>query len=234
MRKAFSFLKNLFVWAVVAIAVFMMFFTIISVTTVGRNDRNLFGYRFYIVLTDSMSASDINAGDIVVIKEADPATLQVGDIIAFTSRQTESYGQTITHMIREITVDENGNPAFVTYGTTTDTNDELLVTYPYVLGKLSFTMPKLGVFFQFLKTVPGYFLCIFLPFMILIMYQGVNCVVLFRRYRSEQMEEMESERLRLEEERRKSAEMMAELMALKEQLAGQTAAEKPAETPTEE
>lgn len=224
MKRALHILKLVLVWLVVAVAVCMMIFTIISATTMDRNDRNLFGMRFYIVMSDSMSATGIDAGDIVVVGETDPSTLQVGDVIAYTSRQTENYGETITHMIRERTTDENGSPAFVTYGTTTGTDDELVVTYPYVLGKLKFTIPKLGIFFQFLKTVPGYFLCIFVPFMILILYEGVNCVSIFRRYRREQMEEMENERKKLEEERRQSSEMMAELKELKRQLAEQRTA----------
>lgn len=237
MKKALNVLKTVLVWLVVAVAVAMMIFTIVSVTTVDRNDRNLFGLRFYIVMSDSMSATGIDAGDIVVVKETDPAALQPGDIIAYTSRQTENYGQTITHMIRQRTTDENGSPAFITYGTTTNTDDELPVTYPYVLGRYTLRLPKLGLFFQFLKTTPGYFLCIFIPFMLLILYQGVNCVTLFRRYRKEQMEEMEAERKKIEEERRQSNEMMAELMELKRQLAAQTAGESapaPAEPPAEE
>lgn len=225
MKKALNILKTVLVWLVVAVAVGMMVFTIVSVTTVDRNDRNLFGLRFYIVMSDSMSATGIDAGDIVVVKETDPTTLQPGDIIAYTSRQTENYGQTITHMIRQRTTDENGSPAFITYGTTTNTDDELPVTYPYVLGRYTLRLPKVGLFFQFLKTTPGYFLCIFIPFMILILYNGVNCVNLFRRYRKEQMEEMEAERRKIEEERRQSNEMMAELMELKRQLAAQTAGE---------
>lgn len=227
MKKALNILKTILVWLVVAVAVAMMVFTIVSVTTVDRNDRNLFGLRFYIVMSDSMSATGIDAGDIVVVKETDPAALQPGDIIAYTSRQTENYGQTITHMIRQRTTDENGSPAFITYGTTTNTDDELPVTYPYVLGRYTLRLPKVGLFFQFLKTTPGYFLCIFIPFMILILYNGVNCVNLFRRYRKEQMEEMEAERRKIEEERRQSNEMMAELMELKRQLAAQTAGENP-------
>ena len=39
----------------------IMIFTILSVTTIDKNDRNIFGYKFYIVQTDSMSASDKNA-----------------------------------------------------------------------------------------------------------------------------------------------------------------------------
>ena len=41
----------------VALAVFMMIFTIVSVSTFDRADRNLFGYKAFIVLSDSMSKS---------------------------------------------------------------------------------------------------------------------------------------------------------------------------------
>lgn len=196
-----------------------MIFTIVSVNTFDQANRSIFGYKFFIVRSDSMSATDFSAGDIVFVKNVDPATLQVGDIIAFTSQSSNSFGETTTHKIREITTDANGDPAFVTYGTTTNTNDESLVTYPYVLGKYTGNIPKIGSFFQFLKTTPGYLLCIFVPFLLLILYQGFNCIQLFRRYKREQMEELAAERAKIEEERRQSAEMMKELQALKEQLA---------------
>ena len=225
MKKVINVIKKILVYAVVLIAVCMMIFTIVSVTTFNRNDRNLFGYRAYIVLSDSMSKTDFDAGDLVLVKEADPTTLKEGDIISYISQNTENYGEVVTHKIRSITTDANGEAGFITYGTTTDTNDEIIVTYPFVLGKYQTHIPKVGTFFQFLKTPQGYFVCIFIPFMLLILYQGINCIQLFRRYKKEQMEEMETERKQIEEERKQSEEMMKELLALKEQLAKQQSTE---------
>ena len=135
-----------------------MIFTIVSVNTFNRNDRNLFGMRFYIVLSDSMSATDFDAGDLVVVKEVDPTTLQPGDIIAYQSQNSENYGATVTHKIRAKTTDNNGNPGFITYGTTTGVDDETVVTYPFILGKYATALPKVGTFFQFLKTPRTHFL----------------------------------------------------------------------------
>lgn len=218
MKKALSIIKTTLVWLVVALAVFMMIFTVISVTTFNRNDRDLFGYKAYIVNTDSMSKTDFNAGDLIFVKEVDPSTLKEGDIITFMSQDTDSFGETITHKIRKLTTDAEGNPGFITYGTTTDTDDETIVTYPYVLGKYETHIPKVGTFFNFLKTTPGYFVCIFVPFMLLIIYQGINFFRLFRRYKNEQMAEMQAERDKIEAERAENAKMLAELQALKEQL----------------
>lgn len=218
MKKALNIISTVLVWALVVATVGMMIFTLISVNTFDQANRSIFGYKFFIVRTDSMKATDFDAGDIVFVKNVDPATLQVGDIIAFTSQNTNNFGETVTHKIREITTNANGDPAFITYGTTTDTNDETAVTYPYVLGKYTGKIPNVGTFFQFLKTTPGYILCILVPFLLLILYQGFQCVGLFRRYKKEQMEELEAERAKIEEERRQSMEMMKELQALKEQL----------------
>lgn len=218
MKKVFNIVKNVCVWFISIVAIAMMLFTIISVTTFNRTDRNLLGYRAYIVLSDSMSASDINAGDLVLIKEVAPNTLQEGDIIAYVSQDTESYGEVVTHKIRGLTIDANGEPGFITYGTTTDADDEMVVTYPYVLGKMEKCVPKIGTFFQFLKTPQGYLVCIFIPFMLLIVYQGLNCIKLFRRYKQEQMEEIEREKTKIEIERVENAKMIAELQDLKRQL----------------
>jgi len=217
-KKAFGIIKNIIVWAVVALAVSMMLFTIISVNTFNRNDRELFGYKLYIVFSDSMAKTDFDAGDLILVKETDPTTLQPGDIITYMSQNSENYGQVVTHKIRRLVRDAQGNPGFVTYGTTTDVDDETIVTYPYILGKHEGTIPKVGTFFNFLKTPQGYFLCIFLPFMLLILYEGVNRIQLFRRYKKEQSEEMEAEKARLDAERAENAKMLEELRALKEEL----------------
>lgn len=230
-KKTLSIVRNVFVWVVMVIAVLMMIFTVVSVSTFNRADRDIFGFKAFIVLSDSMSATDFNAGDLIFVKEVDPASLTAGDIIAYQSTNTDNFGEVVTHKIRRLTTDALGNPGFVTYGTTTNTDDENIVTYEYVIGKYKTKLPVVGKFFRYLKTTPGYFICIFLPFLILILMQGFNSIKLFKRYKREQLAEMQSERekqkqeleaerQRLNEERAESQRMMAELIKLREELAG--------------
>lgn len=219
MRKALNIVKRVFTVLIAVIAIAVMIFTIVSVNTFNRNDRSIFGYKAFIVLTDSMKATDFAAGDIVIVKNVDPTTLNEGDIITYSSQNPDSFGQPITHKIRSKTRDANGDPGFITYGTTTNVDDETVVTFPYINGKYIFHLPKVGIFFDFLKTTPGYIICILIPFLLLIGSQGLNTVRLFRLYRREQMEAMEAERAKLEAERKQSEEMMAELMRLKAQMA---------------
>ena len=242
-KKTLNILLKVITWLLVAVTVFMMIFTIVTVSTVDRNDRSLFGLKFYIVLTDSMSKSDMNAdmdvhfnaGDIVFVKNVkEPTKLQPGDIIAFMSTNNDNYGETITHMIREVKKTGDGKVlGYVTYGTNTGVDDEALVEPSYVLGKYAGKLPGVGNFFVYLKTTPGYIICILIPFLLLILYNGINVIRLFRRYKREQTEIIEAEKAEIAAERKQNEEMMRELLALKEQLARQTAPETAPEAATE-
>lgn len=212
--KLWKVFRTILVWLVVLLAVFMMVFTIVSVTTFNSNQRTLFGYRALIVMSDSMSATDFSAGDLVLTRYVDPDTLQPGDIIAYSSLDPDSYGETITHKIRSRATNASGEPGFVTYGTTTDTDDAIIVTYPYVLGKYTGRIPKAGSFFLFLKTTPGYIVCILLPFLLLILMEGVHCIRLFKQYKSEQQTELNEERERLRKDREETQRMKSELAEL--------------------
>ena len=235
MKKALNIIKNILVWLMVALAVCMMVFTIVSVNTFDRSDRSLFGFKAFIVLSDSMSKTDFDAGDLVLVKEVDPSTLKEGDIIAYTSQNTSNYGETVTHKIRKLTTDANGEPGFITYGTTTDTDDETVVTYPYVLGKYSSHIPKVGTFFQFLKSTPGYIVCILIPFLLLILLEGIRCIRLFRKYKAEQQAELQAERDKIEADRAETQRMMQELLQMKAQMAQSNGGETPKadETPSD-
>ena len=227
-KKILNIALKVVTWLLVAFTVFMMIFTIVTVTTVDRNDRSIFGVKFYIVQTDSMSLSENNkdmdvhfdAGDIVIIKNVeDPRALQAGDVIAFMSTNSVSYGETVTHMIREVRKTEDGKVlGYVTYGTNTGVDDEALVEPEYVLGAYSGKLPGVGNFFAFVKSTPGYIVCILVPFLLLILYNGVNVIRLFRKYKREQMADMQAEKEKLEAERAENQRMMQELLALKAQL----------------
>lgn len=216
--KVLKILRNVFVWLIVAATVCIMIFTVVSVSTFDRADRNLFGYKAFIVLSDSMSKTDFSAGDLVLVKQVDPTSLQEGDIISYTSENEENYGETVTHKIRKKTVGENGDPGFVTYGTTTDTDDEKPVFYYQILGKYQARVPKVGTFFQFLRTTPGYIVCILVPFLLLIVIEGVRCIRLFMQYKAEQKAELQAEREKVEADRAENQRLMQELLEMKQKL----------------
>ena len=164
MKKAADKFVRIFAAVLAVLSVSILLFTLVSTLFLNRTDKEWFGYKAFIVLSDSMSATDFSAGDLVFVRHVDPGTLQPGDIIAFTSHNDSNYGDTVTHKIRALTTTADGAPGFTTYGTTTDTDDEAVVPYSDVIGRYAGHLPKVRLFFNFLKTTPGYLLCVFLPF----------------------------------------------------------------------
>ena len=239
-KKVLNKILKVVSWILIVFTVCMMIFTIVSVATLDRNDRNIFGYQFLIVQSDSMSPSEKNAhldvhfsaGDIIIINNVENAwALQPGDVISFTSFSEVSYMETVTHMIHDVKKDDKGKVVgYVTYGTNTGAIDEAVVEPEYILGKYAGKLPGVGHFFAFIKSTPGYILCILVPFLLLILYYGVDVIRLFKKYKGEQNAILEAERAEIAEEKRQTEQMLRELQALKEQLAQQA---QPAPQPAE-
>ena len=93
----------------------------------GRN-ASIFGFRAYTIVTGSMEPT-IAVGQTVLVKNVDPSTLKVGDIITFTSRDAQIFGHANTHRIVDITKDSDGKDCFVTKGDANPSEDGLYV-YP--------------------------------------------------------------------------------------------------------
>ena len=198
-------------------ALVMALATVIFTFSVDKTDRSLFGIRFYICLSDSMKATDFEAGDLVVSRKVSLDKIQEGDIISYISTDVSSNGEIITHKVREIKV-ENGVYRFTTYGTTTGDDDLTPVDGVNVLGKYAFSIPKLGLFFNFVKTVPGYICCVFIPFMFLIVLQIINTVSLFREYKRTETIKLNDERKELERKMEENKEMLRKLEEMKAQM----------------
>ena len=215
MKKALDIAVRIITTVILIFSVCVMIFTVISVNTVGK-DADFLGYKPYIVLSDSMRDT-FAVGDLSVSVQTDPETLEPGDIITFASIDPSNYGAVVTHKIREITEYE-GEPAFVTYGTTTGVDDSYPVPFDNVIGEYKFRLPKMGYFFEFLTTPAGYVTVILTPFLVLIALQGAKFFRLVRQYRAEQQAELDTQRARAAAELEEARRMKEELERLKAQL----------------
>ncbi len=232
MKKALHIIGRVLTTLILIFSIFIMIFTVLSVTMVNKENATLFGYKPYIVLSDSMN-TEFQVGDMAISKQVDPSTLKPGDIITYRSIDPANYGEMVTHKIREETTYE-GKPAFITYGTTTGVDDTYPALQENIFGKYVFHLPKMGYFFQFLKSTAGYITLILIPFLLLIILQSVKFVRLFRQYKREQMEEVDTQKAeaqaQLEEarkEREKTEAMLAEMERLRARLEDQDPPDKP-------
>ncbi len=185
MKKSLIFIVNFILWLVVFAIILFIF---LAGVIFNEGECSLFGYKGYIVLSDSMKTVDgdeskgyFASGDLIICKSVNPQTLVEGDVITFNS----SSGKTITHKIKRRVVDDNGNDGFITYGTSTGVEDEEIVLYSQVLGKFKKKLVKIDEVYKFFKSPSGYFLFIFIPFAILIAICIKSVITLFLQLKEE-------------------------------------------------
>ena len=195
-KKALKITGNVLTVAVAILVVIMTVLTVFSMVFNRDGTASVFGVQAYVVQSDSMTP-EFAAGDVIFSEEVNPEELVAGDIITFISRDSASYGQTITHCIRKVTT-HNGELAFITYGIATGVDDGTPAAASDVLGRYAFRIAGLGSFFEFLKSVPGYIVCIVLPFLVIIGLQVANIVSAVRAARTEKAAAAAAERSRVE------------------------------------
>lgn len=142
--------------------------TVLIFQIVRGQQPSLLGYKLFHIITGSMEPT-IEVGGNVVVKEVDPATLEVGDIITFRSRDAQIYGQANTHRIMEICRDENGELYFVTKGDANNREDILHVQASDLYGKVVFytnASKWFGLFFDFIHTKEGFITVIVFPLLL--------------------------------------------------------------------
>lgn len=154
------------------------------------------GYKPMMVVTESME-DYIMAGDVIIVKEVDPTTLKVDDVITFFDPLGNGT-TTVTHRIVDVVNDENGL-WFQTKGDNNNTPDTELVEADAVVGIYVFRIPLVAHIALFMQTVPGLIVSIFVPLSAFIAYD------LIRRKQYEKNKDQERE------------DLLAELEALKQE-----------------
>ncbi|MBC8545223.1 signal peptidase I [Bianquea renquensis] len=118
-------------------------------TTGSGAPKSLAGYSGMIVLTESMQ-SEIPKGSLVIAKQVDPNTLQIGDDITYMANQTTS----VTHRIVGImeNYENTGQRAFEAQGVMNSEPDRQPVPAVNVVGKVVYHSEVLGNIASFIRT----------------------------------------------------------------------------------
>ena len=150
------------------------------------------GYKPFIVLSGSMEPS-IMTGDLVFVKETDPDSLKVGDVIAYKSGSA-----VVTHRIVEVK-SENGETRYVTQGDANNAADQGLVKPADVEGIYQRRVAGAGNLAMFMQTTTGMILFVVCPLVLFVLWDVIRRQLESRKEVSRTKElEMELERLRAE------------------------------------
>ena len=111
-------------------ALMVGFIAYIMVCSAKGKPVNVFGRSLLTVVTGSMEPS-LHTGDYIYVKKVPADELEVGDIIAFRSEESDVSGKLVTHRIIEITPEGD----FITKGDANTIADSKRIRQDQIIGK---------------------------------------------------------------------------------------------------
>ena len=133
-----TFIKKI-LYIVLIIAIYnAVLITKSSLDDVGS--KEIFGYKAYIIITESMKPT-IKVGDVIIVEKCEEEKLRIGDIITIQNKEKTI----VTHRIVEIQVDEEtGRNEYLTKGDNNNVGDSESIKYAQIQGRKVVIIPLFG------------------------------------------------------------------------------------------
>jgi signal peptidase len=153
--------------------------TVITIITLVSNEDgipNVNGYSPFSIQTNSMKPT-MSKGDLIIVKNVDPSTLVVGDIISFYDTID---GENIikTHRIIDI-FDDGKARIYTTKGDANDTDDNFGLTEVDIVGKyIDIKIPLVGGLIDIVKSKWGFLFLVLLPLSVIFIYHLIGFIKL--------------------------------------------------------
>ncbi len=178
-RKIVSVISTLILVFLLVIGAAMFYFNMKAKSYAEQGINYTAPFGLYTIISGSMQPA-INVYDVVVSAEVkDLNTIKVGDVITFVSSWDMNYGKTVTHRVISISKNENGEFQFVTKGDWNQSADGAVVTQSNLVGKVILRIPQLGRVQFFLATKLGWFLVVFIPALLIIVWDLIKIFKLY-------------------------------------------------------
>ena len=139
-KKVWSITSTVLVSIIVLAAIFLM-------------GSRLVGYRIFNIVSGSMEP-EYNVGDLIYVKEVDPSSVKVGDVITFVLNEDLVVA---THRVVRIDAEKQH---FYTKGDANETEDGSPVHFNNLIGIPQFSVPWLGYVSDFIQHSPGMYITI--------------------------------------------------------------------------
>lgn len=154
-----KYIKIIFNFIMTIVVIIVLLFALLNFFS-GPEKKGLFGYKGFIVLSDSMKPS-FEAGDYIIDKMVDLKTIQVGDVVSYYDESD----QIVTHRVVEITPE-----GYVLQGDGNEVTDTTFVTTENYIGQQAYSVSKLGTIMLKLSH-PLALVGISLLFLLMLIYQ---------------------------------------------------------------
>ena len=155
--------------------VLLIIFIFVVVQRYSKGKISAFGYQAYTVVTGSMEPK-IKIGDVIIIKDVEPATLKKGDIVTYEGSEGDLRGLILTHRIIELRKDEKDNKYhFITKGDANDVEDPE-ITEDNIRGKVIYNT-VLFSFVSRLMTHDIFYYGLFIVISVYFIYQVLSIIL---------------------------------------------------------
>lgn len=157
------------------IAFFIIAICLITVVaqSISGKKASLFGYRYYVVLTDSMSPT-LLPDDVILSKaidgEEEAMTLKVGDVVTFVARYGYQKGMTITHRVTRAPYldEESGAYCIGTKGDKEGATEDPKVPLSSVEGVMVMNTSFIKGLYGFFSTSLGLIILMVVPMVVIL------------------------------------------------------------------
>lgn len=222
-KKILNIVVDVVVAIVLAFALLLAICTISSKAKGYEQYTEIFGKAYLAVSSDSME-KDINTGevkednfskgDLITIRVVDiqeARKFKVGDIITYETKEiVENATRLNTHRIVEIVGREGEATGYVTKGDANPGNDKPILVSD-VVGIYEGKAGGIGHVFLFMNSSTGFFVCVVLPTLLIVVYFAINLILVIRKEKKAQTAQAEQEQL--DEREKIRQELLAEMQA---------------------
>lgn len=198
------------IWNIVSTAIVV----IMVVCAVFLMGSRLLGFRCFNIISPSMEPQYC-VGDLIYVKEVNPSTIKVNDVITFILNEDLVVG---TH--RVVRVDAE-NQHFYTKGDANDIEDQAPVHFKNVIGVPKFSIPKLGYVSDFIQNPPGMYIAIGIG-ILLILAVFLPDIIGKKKEEQEENEEAAAAKAELDTAAEENEQLKKELEILRAQIAERT------------
>ena len=158
---------NCFMWSLIIVLFLFVCYTLYNRFVLKNQEIDVFGYRFYVVLSGSME-SEINLNDVAIVKKS--KNYEKNDVVAYMDD-----GYVTIHRIIEKTEIADNEYSYITKGDNNNKAHELPVNTNQIKGKYVGKIPKIGVIVSLIfRNIPLFILSIITLMFIIILIKVVR------------------------------------------------------------
>lgn len=153
---------------VICMIFLILLIAVLALQRFSNNEKAIAGFRVFNVATGSMIPK-YQVGDVLIVKEQDPNTLEVGDDITYIGEHGTFAGRVVTHQIIEIE-ETIGGRVFHTKGIANEAEDPT-ITGNQIYGKVIYKCIIVSLLTKLMNNMTAFYIVFVIPFAILIFLQ---------------------------------------------------------------